>query len=57
MCPMCKSLDTDLNRDAESRLYFLTCKACGSSRSVAPIKPGHHATTRADRRKLKQQAQ
>jgi translation initiation factor 2 subunit 2 len=49
-CEMCRSPNTELNRDQSSRLYFLTCKDCGSSRSVAPIKSGYHATSRADRR-------
>lgn len=55
MCEMCKSLDTDLERDSDTRLFYMNCKSCGSSRTVTQIKAGHHATTRADRRKLKQQ--
>jgi translation initiation factor 2 subunit 2 len=55
-CNMCKSLDTDLDKDADTRLFFMKCKSCGSSRSVAQIKAGHHATTRADRRRQKQLA-
>ena len=49
-CEMCRSPNTTLERDSHSRLYFLNCKDCGSSRSVAPIKSGYHATSRADRR-------
>jgi translation initiation factor 2 subunit 2 len=50
-CHMCKSFDkTNLTRDSVSRLYFLHCDNCGSSRSVAPIRTGYHAQTRADRR-------
>jgi translation initiation factor 2 subunit 2 len=49
-CEMCRSPNTDLNKDPGSRLYFLQCNDCGSSRSVAPIRSGYHATSRADRR-------
>jgi len=37
-CRTCKSPDTLLKK--ENRLYFIQCKACGSSRSVAQIKQG-----------------
>jgi translation initiation factor 2 subunit 2 len=50
MCNMCKSLETVLNRDDVSRLWFMNCKACGSRRSVPPIKAGFHAVNRRDRR-------
>lgn len=49
-CEMCRSPNTDLNKDGASRLYFCHCRDCGSSRSVAPIRSGYHATSRADRR-------
>jgi translation initiation factor 2 subunit 2 len=49
-CEMCRSPNTDLERDSGSRLYFCNCRDCGSSRSVAPIRSGYHATSRADRR-------
>jgi translation initiation factor 2 subunit 2 len=49
-CEMCRSPNTDLNKDGASRLSFLHCRDCGSSRSVAPIRSGYHATSRADRR-------
>ena len=49
-CEMCRSPNTDLNKDGASRLYFCNCRDCGSSRSVAPIRSGYHATSRADRR-------
>ena len=52
-CQMCRSPNTDLNRDNASRLYFCNCRDCGSSRSVAPIRSGYHATSRADRRAAK----
>jgi len=40
-CRTCKSPDTQLKK--ENRLYFLCCNACGSTRSVAPIKKGFEA--------------
>eukprot|EP00544_Gedaniella_sp_CCMP2646_P015058 CAMPEP_0202486502 /NCGR_PEP_ID=MMETSP1361-20130828/5067_1 /ASSEMBLY_ACC=CAM_ASM_000849 /TAXON_ID=210615 /ORGANISM="Staurosira complex sp., Strain CCMP2646" /LENGTH=238 /DNA_ID=CAMNT_0049115679 /DNA_START=17 /DNA_END=733 /DNA_ORIENTATION=- len=49
-CEMCRSPNTTLERDSHSRLYFCNCKDCGSQRSVAPIRSGYHATSRADRR-------
>lgn len=49
-CNMCRSPNTDLNKDSGSRLYFCHCRDCGSSRSVALIRSGYHATSRADRR-------
>ena len=52
-CQMCRSPNTDLTKDGASRLYFCNCRDCGSSRSVAPIRSGYHATSRADRRAAK----
>uniref|UniRef100_A0A7S2YI53 Translation initiation factor IF2/IF5 domain-containing protein n=1 Tax=Entomoneis paludosa TaxID=265537 RepID=A0A7S2YI53_9STRA len=49
-CEMCRSPSTDLVRDQRSRLYLCHCRECGSTRSVAPIRSGYHATSRADRR-------
>lgn len=49
-CEMCRSPHTTLEKDASSRLYFCECQDCGSRRSVAPIRSGYHATSRADRR-------
>jgi len=49
-CEMCRSPNTDLIKDQGSRLHFCNCRDCGSSRSVAPIRSGYHATSRADRR-------
>jgi translation initiation factor 2 subunit 2 len=49
-CEMCRSPNTDLVKDGASRLHFCHCRDCGSSRSVAPIRSGYHATSRADRR-------
>ncbi|EQC32104.1 translation initiation factor 2 subunit 2 [Saprolegnia diclina VS20] len=49
-CQMCRSPNTTLTRDNVSRLHFVHCQECGSSRSVAAIRSGFHAATRADRR-------
>ena len=40
-CKTCKSPETTLTK--ENRLYFMTCEACGSRRSVAAIKSGFQA--------------
>lgn len=49
-CEMCRSPNTELTRDPATRLNFCKCHDCGSSRSVANISSGYHATSRADRR-------
>lgn len=49
-CEMCRSPNTVLQKDSSTRLHFLECKDCGSTRSVAQIRSGYHATSRADRR-------
>jgi len=49
-CEMCRSPNTELTRDPATRLNFCKCHDCGSSRSVAQISSGYHATSRADRR-------
>lgn len=49
-CQMCRSPNTELTKDSSTRLQFCTCRDCGSSRSVAVIRSGYHATSRADRR-------
>jgi translation initiation factor 2 subunit 2 len=49
-CQMCRIPNTTLTRDSVSRLYFVHCQDCGSSRSVSAIRSGFHAATRADRR-------
>jgi len=49
-CQMCRSPNTELTKDSVSRLHFCKCRDCGSTRSVAPIRSGYHATSRADRR-------
>jgi len=37
-CRTCHAHDTILKK--ENRMYFIQCKACGSTRSVAAIKQG-----------------
>jgi translation initiation factor 2 subunit 2 len=49
-CTMCRSPNTELKKDQHTRLYFLSCRDCGSTRSVATVRSGYHATSRADRR-------
>merc|ERR1712238_118826 len=49
-CQMCRSPNTELVKDSSTRLQFCKCKDCASSRSVAAIRSGYHATSRADRR-------
>mmetsp|Transcript_24611 Transcript_24611/g.58207 ORF Transcript_24611/g.58207 Transcript_24611/m.58207 type:complete len:231 (-) Transcript_24611:305-997(-) len=49
-CEMCRSPNTVLKKDSSTRLSFLECSDCGSTRSVAAIRAGYHATTRTDRR-------
>lgn len=52
-CQMCRSPLTELTRDQETRIYFVNCKACGASRSVAAIRQGYHAVARGERRKAR----
>jgi translation initiation factor 2 subunit 2 len=39
-CTNCKSSNTALKRDNSARLQMLSCLACGSEKSVQPIKAG-----------------
>lgn len=49
ICTSCRSPDTVLMRDANTRLYFVSCESCGAKRSVAPIRQGFMA--QVERRK------
>lgn len=49
ICQSCLSPDTVLMRDANTRLYFVSCESCGAHRSVANISAGYVA--RVTRRK------
>lgn len=51
ICTSCISPDTVLMRDANTRLYFVSCESCGAKRSVAAIRQGFMA--RVERRKKK----
>lgn len=42
-CKTCKSMNTELKRESANRLHFLSCRACGSTRSVSSIKTGFQA--------------
>ena len=42
-CKTCKPMKTELKRESANRLHFLSCKACGSTRSVSSIKTGFQA--------------
>jgi len=52
-CEMCKSANTTIERDAATRLQMVVCSNCTAQRSCAAIKSGFHATSKADRKKLK----
>jgi len=52
-CQMCKSPNTQLVKDASTRLNNLVCGNCGASRSTISIKSGYHATSKADRKAAK----
>lgn len=49
-CINCRCLDTELNREASTRLFILICQRCGATRSVKPIKTGFQAEDRRTRR-------
>jgi len=43
LCKLCKSPETKLTKDSNTRLFFMSCNVCGANRSVAPIKSGYQA--------------
>lgn len=43
ICGMCKSLDTVLERDPNTRLYILKCSNCRATRTVTAVKQGFMA--------------
>jgi translation initiation factor 2 subunit 2 len=43
LCETCGSAKTTLEKNSENRLHFITCKYCGASRSVLPVKHGYMA--------------
>jgi len=44
-CSMCKSLETCIEKNNQTRLNFLVCLSCKSSRSIQQIKLGYKAIT------------
>eukprot|EP00921_Rhytidocystis_pertsovi_P002929 GHVQ01004898.1.p1 GENE.GHVQ01004898.1~~GHVQ01004898.1.p1 ORF type:complete len:280 (+),score=59.48 GHVQ01004898.1:220-1059(+) len=52
-CQMCKSPNTQMERDSRTRLFNQKCASCGANRSVTTIKSGFHAVGRGERRKAK----
>jgi translation initiation factor 2 subunit 2 len=50
-CPMCRSTNTTLHKDADTRLMTLQCNFCKASRTSAPITVGFHATMKGERKK------
>lgn len=53
-CHNCKHLDTNMEREAVSRLNFMKCNLCKSQRSLIAIKGGYHATTKKDRKEARE---
>lgn len=44
-CSMCKSIETCIEKNNQTRLNFLVCLSCKSSRSIQQIKLGYKAIT------------
>jgi translation initiation factor 2 subunit 2 len=53
LCEMCRSTNTEFNRDPATRLYQFACLNCGATKTVHSIRAGFHATTKADRKAMK----
>jgi translation initiation factor 2 subunit 2 len=53
LCEMCRSTNTEFNRDPATRLYEFSCQNCGATKTVHSIRTGFHATTKADRKAMK----
>ena len=43
LCNSCKSPDTLLEKDQSTRLMYMKCHQCGSTRSVSAVKTGYQA--------------
>jgi|EP00505_MAST-04D_sp_SCG-Rhode-Island_P002740 translation initiation factor 2 subunit 2 len=52
-CSGCKTPDTKLEKEQASRLFFVTCNACGARRAVSTISKGFVATQRGERRAMR----
>jgi len=50
VCHSCRQVNTKLERDSITRMYFLYCDSCGASRAVSAIQKGYHATGKGERR-------
>lgn len=50
ICTSCRSPDTVLMRDANTRLYFVSCESCGAKRSVQAVRQGFMAQVERRRR-------
>lgn len=51
ICRTCKSMNTELKRETATRLHFIVCKACGSTKSVSSIRTGFTANVGAMKKK------
>lgn len=49
-CLGCKSIQTEMTRDASTRLLNLKCINCDATRTCQNIKKGFHAIRRGERR-------
>lgn len=43
ICNGCKGIDTIIDRDKSTRLFFLRCSNCHASQSIKPIQQGYRA--------------
>jgi translation initiation factor 2 subunit 2 len=53
-CKICGNLNTLLEKDSSSRLYYIICLSCSAKRSVESIKSGFHAISKGERKLLRQ---
>ena len=53
VCITCNGYNTNFERDQVTRLHFIGCKDCGSSRTAASISTGFKATRKGDRKKAR----
>jgi len=51
LCSGCKGIDTKIIKDTTTRLNFINCLSCYSSRSIQDIQSGYHALSKGERRK------
>lgn len=54
-CTLCRSINTILKKDQATRLNFLICNECKGTRTVQNINTGFRVTTKAERKKEKEQ--